>query len=232
MNKDEPMSVATPNAGMPNTGASATGTSATGASIMRVPIPAPSAAASLRQQPPSYLLFRLFGPALALAASNPSDWGTTFAMPQKFALLLAVLGLWAAAPVVSRPVLGSHHWPAILARHRNTLFVGACVVTAATGQPPVWLTTADAALVLGYLLALDAVSAGPIGIRQLRLAWPAGVAAGGTAVVLALAQLPLVPTPGEPTPLGRWLAGAGAGLAGLALALAFLPPARGRSKSS
>ena len=216
MSKDEPMSAATQNTGLSNAGTST---------------PAPSTAASLRQQPTSYPLFRLFGPALALAASNPSDWSTTFGLAQKFALVLAVLGLWAAAPVVSRPVLGSHHWPAVLARHRNTLFVSACVVTAATGQPPVWLTTADAALVLGYLLALDAVSAGPIGIRQLRLAWPAGAAAGGTALVLALAQLPLVPTAGEPTPIGRWLAGAGAGLAGLALALAFLPPARGKSKS-
>ena len=200
MNKDEPMSTAT----------SPPGTS--------------------RQQPVNYPLFRLFGPALALAASNPSDWSTTFGLAQKIALALAAVGLWAAAPVVSRPVLGTHRWPAILARHRNTLFAGACVVIAATGQPPVWLTTADAALVLGYLLALDAVSAGPIGIRQLRLAWPVAVAAGGTAVVLALAQLPLVPTSGEPNPIGRWLAGAGAGLAGLALVLAFLPTARGKSK--
>jgi hypothetical protein len=177
----------------------------------------------------TYPAFRIFGPALALAAADPTEWSSTFGSRQLWAIALVVLGVWAAAPVVGRPVLTSHHWYKVLARHRNTLFAALCAVTAAAGKPPIWLTAADAALLLGYLLAVDACAAGPIGVRQLRMYWPATVAAGGTAAVLAVTQLisTLGPTP---TPIGRWLGGAGAGLAGLALVTVFLPRSRRQAR--
>jgi hypothetical protein len=186
---------------------------------------------TIQPVPPRDLVFRFFGPTLALAAANPSGWTSAFGTAQLYAYCLAAFGLWAAVPVVRRPVLASQHWHRLLARHRNTLFAAACALTAAAGRPPVWLMAADAALLLGYLLALDALAAGPIGIRQLRLGWPVGAAAGGTALVLALTQMPLTSSSGSLAASGRWLAGVGAGLAGLALALAFLPARREPSRA-
>jgi hypothetical protein len=173
----------------------------------------------------TYPAFRILGPAMALAAADPTEWTSSFGSRQLWAIALVLLGVWAAAPVVGRPVLSSHHWYKVAARHRNTLFAALCAVTAAAGKPPIWLTAVDAALLLGYLLAVDACAAGPIGVRQLRMYWPATVAAGGTAAVLAVTQLisTLGPTP---TPIGRWLGGAGAGLAGIALMTVFLPRSR------
>jgi len=174
----------------------------------------------------SYPAFRIFGPALALAAADPTQWSSTFGSRQLWAIALVLLGVWAAAPVVGRPVLSSHHWYKVLARHRNTLFAALCAVTAAADKPPIWLMAADAALLLGYLLAVDACTAGPIGVRQLRMYWPATVAAGGTAAVLAVTQLIATLGPTTPTPIGRWLGGAGAGLAGIALMTVFVPRSR------
>lgn len=170
----------------------------------------------------SYPAFRLFGAALALAASDPSSDGTGLSTPA-FTVILVCFALWAAAPVVRRPILSVHRWHNQLARHRNTLFAGICTLVAADGHPPLWLMIADAALLLGYLLALDAVAAGPVGIRQLRAGWPVGVAAAGTALVLALARLCTGNQSGTLAASGRWLAAGGAILASVALGLAFLP---------
>jgi hypothetical protein len=170
----------------------------------------------------TFPLFRVFGAALAVAAADPPDGFMGTSSPQ-IALLLGLFALWAAAPVVRRPVLTVHRWLNLLARHRNTVFAGACTVVAAAGRPALWLMIADAALLLGYLLALDSVAAGPIGGRQLRSGWPAGLAAAATALVLALVRLTSDAQSSVLAEGGRWLASVGALLAGGALALAFLP---------
>ena len=201
---------------IPKTGSSKTGSPTTGSA-----------------QTPLYPAYRIFGPALALAAANPLSWTASSGPEELFTLILAAFGLWAAAPVVARPLLASRHWYKVVSRHRNTVFAAACTLTAAVGHPPIWLMAADAALLLGYLLALDAVAAGPVGLRQLRLFWPGGIAAVGTALVLALiqvTQLTAAAGSGSANPLGRWLAGAGAALAGFALAGAFLPRSKARSR--
>lgn len=166
--------------------------------------------------------FRLFGAALAVAASDPPHGA--FGTVPVLLLAFAGFGLWAAAPVVGRPVLTSYRWYSQLSRHRNTVFASACVLVAALATPPVWLMAADCALLLGYLLALDALTGGPIGLRQLRLGWPGGLAAAGTAVVLALTRLAPAHPGSTLAASGRWIAAAGTALAGLALALAVLPP--------
>ena len=170
----------------------------------------------------AYPLFRVFGVALAVAAVDPPHGFMGSSSPQA-AVVLAVFAAWAAAPVVRRPVLTVHRWVNQFARNRNTVFAGACTVAAAAGHPPLWLMIADAALLLGYLLALDSVTAGPIGVRQLRTVWPVGLAVAGTAMVLALARLTSGSQPNALSGSGRWLASAGAILAAGALGMAFLP---------
>ena len=165
--------------------------------------------------------FRLFGAALAVAAVDPPHGFMASSSPL-VATVLAVFALWAAAPVVRRPVLALHRWVNQVSRYRNTVFAGACAAIAAAGRPQLWLMITDAVLLLGYLLALDAVTAGPVGIRQLRAGWPAGLAAAGTALVLALAQLTSAAHSGAAADAGRWVAAVGGTLAALALALAFL----------
>lgn len=177
----------------------------------------------------SYPLFRLFGAALAVAVADPPNGFMGTSSPL-MAVLLAIFAGWAAAPVVRRPVLTAHRWFNQLVRHKNTVFAGTCTVVAAAGRPALWLMIADAALLLGYLLALDAATAGPIGDRQFRSGWPAGLAAAGTALVLALVQLTSHVQSNMLVESGRWLASVGAILAGGALALAFLPR-RGRGRA-
>lgn len=184
--------------------------------------PEPPPTVTVRRTILPYPLFRLFGVALAVAVSDPPHGALGSASPQ-VTVILVLFAVWAAAPVVRRPVLTSHRWINLFARHRNTVFVSACTLAAASSLPPVWLMITDAALVLGYLLALDAVTAGPVGVRQLKSGWPVGLAAAGTALVLGLAQLMSGPHSGGLAESGRWLAAVGAALAGGALALAFLP---------
>ncbi|HEV3168973.1 MAG TPA: hypothetical protein VGZ32_01465 [Actinocrinis sp.] len=134
----------------------------------------------------------LIGLALALAATNPAAWrtmtGAVLVVVLAFALLLAL----GAAPVVARrPVTSSSAWTARAIRHRNTLFAAACVVVAGLGDPPVWLMAADAALLLAYLLAADALAAGPVGARQLRSIRIPLAAAGASAAVLVVAEAPI-----------------------------------------
>jgi hypothetical protein len=144
----------------------------------------PAGATSRREAPGAPTLI---GIALALAATDPSSWGSragaALAALLVFALLMA---LWAAPVVVQRAVAYSGAWTATAARHRNTLFAAACTVVAGLGDPPVWLAAVDAALLLAYLLAVDALAAGPVGVRQIRaVRTPLGSAAASAAVLLA-----------------------------------------------
>jgi hypothetical protein len=134
----------------------------------------------------------LIGLALALAATNPAAWhtmtGAVLVVVPAFALLLA---LWAAPVVARRPVTSSSTLTAKTIRHRNTLFAAVCVIVAGLGDPPVWLMAADAALLLAYLLAVDALAAGPVGARQLRSVRIPLAAAGASAAVLVVAEAPI-----------------------------------------
>ncbi len=134
----------------------------------------------------------LIGLALAVAATNPAAWrtmtGAVLVVVVAFALLLA---LGAAPVVVRRPVTSSSAWTAKTVRHRNTLFAAVCVIVAGLGDPPVWLMAADAALLPAYLLAADALAAGPVGARQLRSISIPLAAAGASAAVLVVAEAPI-----------------------------------------
>lgn len=134
----------------------------------------------------------LIGFALALAATNPAGWhkmaGAVLVVVLAFVLLL-VLG---AAPVAARrPATISGAWAAKAIRDRNTLFAAACVIVAGLGDPPMWLMAADAALLLAYLLTVDALAAGPVGARQLRGIRVPLAAAGASAAVLVIAEAPI-----------------------------------------
>jgi hypothetical protein len=135
--------------------------------------------------------FRLLGGALAVAATDPPHWSGDPALIIARLLGVALAVVWAAAPVAARPVTTSHRLPVVLSRHRNSLFVIAAVLVAALGNPPVWLSAVDCALVLAYLVLLDAATAGPVGGRQLRRAGTLLSAAAASAVVLLCAQVPV-----------------------------------------
>ena len=83
---------------------------------------------------------------------------------------------------------------------------------AAADTPPDWLAACDAAVLLSYLLCVDAVAAGPPGARLIRRPSTLLAAYAATALVLAAAFLPT-------TSAGSWsrlvaaLALAGAGIA-------------------
>jgi hypothetical protein len=99
-----------------------------------------------------------------------------------------------------------------------------CVVLAATDPPPGWLAAVDAALLLTYLLAVDAVAAGPPGLRLLRRPLTLLAAYGATALVLAAALLPTTAM----GPSSRLLAALALGAAAAAVAVAMT--ARGRRR--
>jgi hypothetical protein len=135
--------------------------------------------------------FRLLGAALAVAATDPPHWADEPALITVRLIAVALAVVWAAAPMAARPVTTSRQFTVILSRHRNTLFVIAAVVVAALGNPPTWLTVVDCALVLTYLVLLDAATAGPVGGRQLRRAGTLLSAAAASAAVLLCAQVPV-----------------------------------------
>jgi hypothetical protein len=93
--------------------------------------------------------------------------------------------------VVRRPAAATVQWTGRLIRHRNTVFAVACTVLAAFSDPAVWLTVVDAALLLAYLVAVDALAAGPIGVSQLRRGTPPLAAAAASAIALLGAQAPV-----------------------------------------
>jgi len=135
----------------------------------------------------------LLGVALALAAVNPSHSASRG--PAGWLLLVAAVAaaIWAAPAVTRRPTSDTILWISRLIRHRNTAFAVACTVLAAFSDPAIWLTAVDAALLLAYLLAVDAFAAGPIGARQLRGDIAPLASAAASAIVLLGAQAPVNP---------------------------------------
>jgi len=135
----------------------------------------------------------VIGLALAIAAIDPASWPRTSAPVLTFLVVAALLlALWAAPAVVQRPVTYASTWTAKALRHRNTLFAATCTAVAGLGNPPGWLMAVDAALLLAYLLAVDALAAGPIGARQLRnIRTPAAAAAATAAVLLVADRFPV-----------------------------------------
>ncbi|WP_052442876.1 hypothetical protein [Streptacidiphilus neutrinimicus] len=140
---------------------------------------------------------RGLGAALALAAADPAGLahaGYLLVSSIVRLILLAVMVLiawFAAPPVVARPVTGDPRWASKLSRHRNTVLAVGFVVVVAIGSPPTWMMFCDAALLLAYLLFVDAAAAGPPGAAQLR-DWPllvAAVAAQGLVLVGAVVSV-------------------------------------------
>jgi hypothetical protein len=158
---------------------------------------------------------QLLGCALALLVTDPTAWAGRPNGDAVLPLLALAAAVFAAAPLAARPVADGYRWHARLSRHRNTAFAVMCVVLAATDPPPAWLAAVDAVLLLTYLLAVDAVTAGPPGLRLLRRPLTLLAAYGGTAAVLAAALLPTTPL----GPSARILAALALTTAGTAVAV-------------
>jgi hypothetical protein len=159
---------------------------------------------------------RVLGIALVLAAWDLPTLVRQSPLVLTVAVVSAVPAWWAAPPVVARPVREPGRLPVQLVRHRNTvLAVGAVLLAALTG-PGVVSATAVTALLLGYLLLVDAAAAGPSGRRQLQewVAPAAALLAGG--LVLAAAFLPVAPAAFGPL-LAALAVAASAGVIGLAV---------------
>ena len=172
---------------------------------------------------------RLLGALLGLAVSDPVGWFSDF--PGRLLLPLgALLGALAAAgPMAARPVVRDARWRRQLGRHRNTLFTAGCVLLAALLPPPGWLAACDVALLLSYLLLLDASVGGPPAARLLRRPLALLSVYAGCAVVLAAALVPVAAT-GAWARLVAALAIAASG-AGVLAALRLRDRVTGRSPS-
>lgn len=133
----------------------------------------------------------LLGVALVLAAVDPTKLGTRGPVGWLFAMAAVVAAIWAAPVVSRRPTAQSIRFASQLARHRNTVLAVGCTIVAGFSDPPVWLMVIDAALLLAYLLAVDALAAGPVGMRQLRHGVAPLSAAAAAAIVLLAAQAPV-----------------------------------------
>ncbi|MBS2964073.1 hypothetical protein KGA66_13530 [Actinocrinis puniceicyclus] len=118
-----------------------------------------------------------------LAGRGPAGW-LCFAAA-------VVAAIWAAPAVARRPIVASARLGSRLVRHRNSAFAVGCTIVAGFSDPPVWLTALDAVLLSAYLLAVDAVAAGPVGVRQLRDRTAALAAPAAIAVVLLAARSPV-----------------------------------------
>lgn len=133
----------------------------------------------------------LIGLALAICVTDPTDVSARGVSGWLLTVLAALAAVWAAPAVARRPAIETTHWSAQLARHRNTVFAVAAVCLATFSDPPVWLMAVDAALLLAYLLGVDLLAAGPIGVRQLRRGVAPLTAAAAIAVVLLGARSPV-----------------------------------------
>lgn len=133
----------------------------------------------------------LLGVALALTATDPAELAQRGPVYWLMTLAAMVAAIWAAPVVAQRPAMSAVHWNTQLARHRNTVFAVGCTIIAGLNDPPAWLIGVDAALLLTYLLAVDALAAGPIGIRQLRRGVAPLAAAAASAVTLLGAAAPV-----------------------------------------
>lgn len=165
---------------------------------------------------------RLLAALLAFAATDPA--GLAGSAPVQHALIAAVaavIGFYAGAPVTSRPVIRDFRSLGRIARHRATVLALGCLLLMAVLTPPAWLAALDAALLLGYLLAADAVAGGPPAHRDLR-GTPAAAAVVATGVVLAVALAPI-----HHAAHGGWARlGAAALIAVVALSFVFLATRR------
>ncbi|GAA1949479.1 hypothetical protein [Kitasatospora viridis] len=152
---------------------------------------------------------RFLGAVLLVASVDPmaAQGGTARTV---LAVAGALFGWWAAAPLTARPVAPSARLGMRIMRHRNTVLAVAAVVLAAIGNPPAWLAVAVTALLLGYLLHVDAR-----GHAHLPAGPAATVAAcAAAAVVLAAALLPA-----QSSQSARLLAALGVAVAGAAIGL-------------
>ncbi|MFC1413056.1 hypothetical protein ACEZCY_09080 [Streptacidiphilus sp. N1-12] len=166
-------------------------------------------------------LARYLGCLVALLVTDPTAWAGRPTVDLVLPLAAGLAAWFAATPLTARPVALGFRWRNRLSRHRNTAFAVMCVVLAAFNPPPGWLAACDTALLLTYLLCVDALAAGPPAARLLRRPLVLLCAYGASAVALTAALLPVAPT----GPWARLLAALA--LAGAAAAvIAALTPRR------
>ncbi|MCC9309850.1 hypothetical protein LN042_22725 [Kitasatospora sp. RB6PN24] len=139
------------------------------------------------------------------------------------AVLAVGFGWWAAPPLTVRPGPASARLHLQLARHRNTVLATVAVLLAALSHPSAWLAAAITALLLGYLLRVDARShvhlpTGPGAILA---------ACAASALVLAAAL-----TPAQTSGAARLLAAFGIAVAAGAVGLALHHGPGGRRERS
>jgi hypothetical protein len=135
------------------------------------------------------LPIRVLGALLLVGALDPARWPDYLCPQWFFGVIAAVAGLWAAAPVVRRPVMDSHRLRDRAPRYRNTLLAAVSALLAALQSPPVWLMAVQTLLLLGYLVLVDAATAAARSPRaQLNQAL---CAFGAAALVLLAAVAPV-----------------------------------------
>lgn len=186
--------------GAPSHGAPSQGTQSHGAQSQAIQSQGTQSQRTLSQRAPSratsLLLLSnraalILGLALALAVTDPTKIANRDPVGWLLDVAVLVGAIWAAPVIAQRPASTAVHWTGQLARHRNTVFAVSCVIIAGFGNPPVWQMIVDAALLLAYLLTVDALAAGPIGIRQLRRGIAPAAAAAASAVALLAAHAPV-----------------------------------------
>ena len=131
----------------------------------------------------------VLGALLLVGALDPARW-PDYLSPQWFFGGAAVLvGFWAGAPIVDRPVMPSYRLKNQLLRQRNTLLVAVSALLAALQDPPVWLMVVEVLLLLTYLALIDSGTppARPVN-RQLN---HAACAYAASALVLLAALAPI-----------------------------------------
>jgi hypothetical protein len=158
-----------------------------------------------------HLPSRCLGVALLVAATNPMGGANT--VLHLLGVVVAVgFGWWAAPPLAARPSTSSARLHLRLARHRNTVLAAAAVLLAALSHPSGWLAAAITALLLGYLLHVDARS---------RAHLPTGPGAALSACAASALVLAAALAPAQSSGAARLLAALGlaaaAGAVGLAL---------------
>jgi hypothetical protein len=132
---------------------------------------------------------RILGAVLLVGALDPARWPAYLSPQWFFGGAALAAGFWAAAPVVDRPEARSYRLRHQLDRYRNTLLAAAAALLAAFQSPPVWLMAVELALLLTYLMLVDAGTApGRPAARQLD---HAAYAYAGSALVLLAALAPV-----------------------------------------
>lgn len=166
------------------------GTHASDASPNRT-APSPNRTALLSNRMLSNRMALVLGIALAVAVTDPATLVERGPVAWLFTAAAMVGAAWAAPVIAQRPAVTAVHWFTQLSRHRNTVFAVGCTIIAGFAEPPLWLAIVDVALLLAYLLTVDALAAGPIGIRQLRRGVAPSAAAIASAVALLGAHAPV-----------------------------------------